>query len=100
VFARVSTYKAGDTDRLLDGFNMVTAELERIEGFSHAYFLVDRAAGKALSVTIWETEEAMTESSRQADELRKRGTEQGRGSVESVDQYEIGLTAGTPSTVA
>jgi heme-degrading monooxygenase HmoA len=99
MFARVSSYHAGDADRLLDGFNMVTAELERIDGFSHAYFLVDRATGKAMSVTIWHSEEAMNESSRQADELRKRGTEAGRGSIESVEQYEIGLTVGTPSQV-
>jgi hypothetical protein len=42
MFARVSTYRAADADRLSEGFRSVTGPLDRMDGFSHAYFLVDR----------------------------------------------------------
>jgi heme-degrading monooxygenase HmoA len=91
MFARVSTYR-GDGDRLLQGFADVTGPLEAIEGFSHAYFMVDRESGKGLSITVWETEEALNASAAKADELRSRGAEAGGATIESVEHYEIGMT--------
>jgi heme-degrading monooxygenase HmoA len=55
----------------------------------------DRASGKVMSITIWDSEEALNASMSQADELRKRaasGTE-----IQSVQHYEIPLTVGTPT---
>jgi heme-degrading monooxygenase HmoA len=98
MFARVSAYTAADAEKLLEGFRTLTGPLEQIDGFSHAYFLIDRASGKALSITIWESEQALSASAAKADELRKQGTTSGGGSVESVENYEIGLTVGTPRT--
>jgi heme-degrading monooxygenase HmoA len=98
MFARVSTYRAADADKLLEGFEGVTEPLEQMDGFSHAYFMVDRENGKGLSITVWESEQALSASVAKADELRKQGTETGGGSIESVDSYEIGLTVGTPTT--
>lgn len=93
--ARVSTYKAsGGGDQMVEGFRSVKDALEHMDGFSHAYFLVDRERDKAISITIWESEQALADSARQADELRKRGVEAGRGSVESVAHFEIAMTAG------
>lgn len=98
MFARVSTYSASDADKMLEGFESVTEPLEQMDGFSHAYFMIDRAGGKAMSVTIWESEQALSASVARADELRKQGTETGGGSIESVQHYEIGLTVGSPTT--
>jgi heme-degrading monooxygenase HmoA len=97
VFARVSTYR-GDGDRLLAGFADVSELLEAIDGFSHAYFMVDRENGKGLSVTIWNTEEALNASATQADELRSRGAAAGGAEIVSVEHYEIGQTIGMPTT--
>jgi heme-degrading monooxygenase HmoA len=91
MFARVSTYR-GDGDRLLQGFAEVTGPLEAIDGFSRAYFMVDRESGKGMSITVWESEEALNASAAKADELRSRGAEAGGGTIESVEHYEIGLT--------
>ena len=91
MFARVSTYR-GDGGRLLQGFAEVTGPLETIDGFSRAYFMVDRASGKGMSITVWESEEALNASAAKADELRSRGAEAGGATIESVDHYEIGLT--------
>ena len=81
----------------MEGFESVTEQLEQIEGFSHAYFMVDRESGKAVSITIWESEDALTASSSKADELRKQGTQSTGTSIKSVDHYEIGQIVGTPS---
>ena len=94
MFARVSTYRTTDADQLLEGFQSVTGALEEIDGFSRGYFLVDRSEGTAISITLWDSEEAMTASAAQADELRKTGTDTGGGSIESVEEYEVGLTVG------
>lgn len=95
--ARVSTYQASDPDRLVEGFRSVTDSLEGIEGFSHAYFMVDRESGKAMSITIWDSEQALTASMSKADELRKQGTSPSGTAIHSVQHYEIPLTVGSPT---
>lgn len=95
--ARVSTYQTDDPEGLASGFARVTQDLEQVEGFSHGYFLVDRATGKGASITIWQTEDALQASSAKADELRARGTDPSGSSIVSVDSYEIIQTAGSPS---
>jgi heme-degrading monooxygenase HmoA len=97
MFARVSTYR-GDGNRLLEGFADVSEPLKTIDGFSHAYFMVDRESGMGMSITIWSSEEALLASVARADELRSRGAAAGGAEIESVQQYEIGMTVGTPRT--
>jgi heme-degrading monooxygenase HmoA len=92
--ARVSTYQASDPDGLVDGFRSVTDSLEGIDGFSHAYFMVDAASGKAMSITIWDSEDALNASAHKANELRKQGTAPSGTAVESVQHYEIPLRIG------
>jgi heme-degrading monooxygenase HmoA len=96
VHARLSTYEAEDPEGLITGFEAVTGELEQVEGFSHAYFLVDRGSGRAASITIWESEDALNQSVAKADELRKKGTEPSGASINSVEHFEIVQTAGSP----
>ena len=103
--ARVSTYSSAtidpaDAERLVEEFRSVIAPLEEMDGFSHAYFLVDRASGKAMSITIWESEDALVASSAKADEIRKAATERGGGSIASVEHFEVATTAGSRSGVA
>lgn len=93
--ARVSTYQANDPEALLDGFRSVTGELEQVDGFSHAMFLVDRESGKAMSITVWDTEDALNASVEKAKDLRQRGTQPSGTSIESVQHYEVPITAGT-----
>jgi len=101
MFARVSTYRAGDAEKLLAGFDNAIDPLEQIDGFSHAYFLIDRESGRAMSITVWKTEEALNASVAKADELRSKAAGEGGGSIQSVDHYEIALTAGeVPAGVA
>ena len=91
--ARVSTY-TGEAAALIDGFQTATEPLENIEGFSQAYFLIDRPNNRGMSITIWESEDALLASAARADELRKGATEPSGSTIESVEHYEIALTAG------
>jgi len=97
MFARVSTHRGGG-DRRLEGFANVSQPLEAIDGFSHAYFMVDRESGKGMSITIWTSEEALLASVAKADELRRQRAEASEAEIESVQHYEIGMTVGTPTT--
>lgn len=94
MFARVSTYSGADSDRLREGFERVTQPLEQIDGFSHAYFLIDRSSGKAMSITLWETEDALRASAAKADELRQQGADAGGAAIDSVESYEVALELG------
>ncbi len=91
--ARVSTYE-GQADELVKGFDSVTAPLEELDGFSKAYFLVDRAGGRGMSITLWESEEALDASVERANQMREQATDQAGASIQSVDHFEVALTAG------
>jgi heme-degrading monooxygenase HmoA len=95
--ARVSTYQASDPEGLVEGFRSVSDMLEGTDGFSHAYMMVDRDSGKAMTITIWDSEAAMTTSVSGADEMRKRATQPSGATIESVQHYEIPMVVGTPA---
>jgi heme-degrading monooxygenase HmoA len=97
MFARVSAYHADeDTDRLLESFQDTIGPLQQVEGFSHAYFLVDRDTGNAVALTIWESEDAMAASEAGGEERRRHRSEAGAATVESVDHYHVSLLAVAP----
>ena len=54
-------------------------------------------SGKAMSITIWDSEAALMTSVSQADELRKRATQPSATTIESVQHYEIPMIVGTPA---
>lgn len=91
MFARVSTY-TGETDELVRGFESARDDLAQIDGFAQAYFCVDRSSGKGLTITLWETEQALQASAEQADRLRARATEPSGATIDSVQHYEVALT--------
>lgn len=68
-------------------------ELERMEGFSNAYFCVDRGSGKGLSMTLWETEAALEASAERARQLRSQAIQPSGATTDSVTHYEVVLTA-------
>lgn len=66
-------------------------ELENIEGYVGISLLVDRESGRCIITTAWETEDAMRASADKAKELRSQATERFEGSVEKVEEWEIGV---------
>jgi heme-degrading monooxygenase HmoA len=88
VHARVSSYE-GDLDRLVEGFRRQTDLVRRLDGFARAYLLVDRAGGRALTVTLWDSEEALEASASRAAHLREEASEAAEATIGSVDSYEL-----------
>ena len=91
MFARVSTYQfpADQADQGVEAFNRAVEPLRQMSGVKSAYFLLDRASGKALSITLWESEEALTASEQAADRLRSDAAGSAGGTVQGVERYEV-----------
>lgn len=94
MFARVSTYRAPDPEQFVTSFEGTREPLTAMDGFADAYVLVDRAGGKAMTITLWESEEALSASVARADELRRQAADTGGGSIEAVEHYEVALHIG------
>jgi heme-degrading monooxygenase HmoA len=56
------------------------------------YILVDRESGNALSLTLWESRDAMEASEQQADSSRQDAARSSGGSVAKVERYEVALS--------
>jgi hypothetical protein len=68
------------------------ATLKATPGFAAAYFCIDPSSGKGLSVTLWETEDALRTS--EASILRLSETEGARvPNPSSVETFEVRYTA-------
>jgi heme-degrading monooxygenase HmoA len=92
MFARVSTYQ-GPPEQLDQGINhareRILPAVRNIAGFSGVFFLADREIGKALTVTLWESEQAMQASEEEANRLRRESAEAAGERVEAVERYEV-----------
>ena len=86
--ARVSTYE-GDVDRLIEGFERQVDLVRGLDGFAHAYLLVDRAGGRAMIVALWDSAEALDATASRAAHLREEASEVAAATVGSVDSYEV-----------
>jgi heme-degrading monooxygenase HmoA len=62
----------------------------RDNGGKAAYLLLDRQTGKALAVTLWETQEALRASEELANALRAQAAEEMHAmSAPRVERYEV-----------
>jgi heme-degrading monooxygenase HmoA len=61
----------------------------QLEGFRGVLSLTDRANGRGLTVTLWETEEAMQASEEAANRLRDEAARAFGGTIVGVDRYEV-----------
>ena len=86
--ARVSRYK-GDVAELRTGFEAIYEELEGLDGFVQAVFLVDPAQRRAVSMTIWESRDAMDATEQRAHEMRTRATHPVDVTIEGVGHFEV-----------
>ena len=95
MFARVSTYQ-GDPGQIDQGLaydlENILPKVNQIDGFEGLYYLVDRESGKALSMTLWESEEAMRASEEEANQLRTESAESASATVEDVQRYEVAIS--------
>ncbi len=104
MFANVSTYQ-GPPDKIDEGLRYaqenIVPSLQEVEGFEGVYLLVDRQSGKVLTITLWESEEALRASEEETTQLRSehRGqwdqvptAEAGGQEVAGVERYEVAIS--------
>ncbi len=90
MFARVSTFQGtpGQEDKALAG--PPPPEVQQMAGFRGAYTLFNRKSGKAMLITLWDTEEAMQASAEVAKQVRARTVQETGGTAPAqVETYEI-----------
>jgi heme-degrading monooxygenase HmoA len=93
--ARVNTLQM-DPQRIDDATRQLEEEdipkFREIDGFRGLTLLADRASGKVIATTYWDSEEQMRNSEDAVKEARKRAAETGGASADpQVEQFEVAV---------
>jgi heme-degrading monooxygenase HmoA len=92
MFARMSTLQ-GPPDQLDDGIKalheQVVPAAKEIRGFKGILGLADRATGKMVAITLWDSEDALRESEGAANKLRSDTSSAGGAEIVSVERFEV-----------
>jgi hypothetical protein len=91
VFARTSTWTGSPEalDKWDAGVDTVRPFVASLDGNAGAFFFIDRASGRALTLTLWETEEAAIASDAFADQSRARTIAATGVDLVERGQYEV-----------
>jgi heme-degrading monooxygenase HmoA len=94
MYARVTSI-AGSPDEIeagISNFRENVAPFTHRDGGKGSLFLVDRETGAIMSVTLWESEDAMTASEQRANSLRAQAAATGKSSeTPVVGRYEVAV---------
>ena len=90
MWARVSTYQfpSENVDRTVDRFNEALGSLAE-PGLKRAELLVDRTSGKGMTITVWESEDALQASVEAANRIRSGAADAAGASILDVQHYEL-----------
>lgn len=91
MWARVTRYQfpAAAVDRVIDQFNAAAEAISAESGLKRVDVLVSRKSGAGISISVWESVEAMKASEDAADRLRQEIALELIGWVQSVEEYEL-----------
>jgi heme-degrading monooxygenase HmoA len=91
MWARVSTYvfPEADVEKAAQQLDQAAAAFAGQPGLERGYVLLNRRSGAALTITVWESEEAMKASEEVAERLRGQVTLEALGWVDRVNEYEL-----------
>jgi serine phosphatase RsbU (regulator of sigma subunit) len=95
VFARIVTYTQADPSpgRIEEGLRRTRERLpgiRELDGIEGAYFFVDRNSGKAIFISLWESEEAMQRSDEVMGPFRAEISGTFAANRVDVEYYEVG----------
>ncbi|MFJ3584643.1 hypothetical protein ACIPPS_20785 [Streptomyces sp. NPDC090127] len=99
MFARLSTYQGSPVPPegdLTARSEAVVKLVEHLPGFRGAYYLVDRATGRARTLTLWEDEATMVGSEEEAAQVRAESSQREGQRVVSVDHFEVAFVRLVP----
>jgi heme-degrading monooxygenase HmoA len=92
MFARVSTLQ-GPPGQIDEGIKAVQEQVipaaKKMSGFKGMLALADRASGKMVGITLWESEDALRESEQAADQIRSDTADASGGDIVSVERFEV-----------
>jgi hypothetical protein len=92
MFARVtSSQVTPDRVEAMVGYvqSTLVPAVKQIPGVKASYFLADRQSGKGMTVTIYESADAMRAADERARQLRAGATQDVGGDIENVQHYEV-----------
>ena len=96
MYARVTTFRGspGASEEALEqGLRMLKEQVvpaaQAVSGYKGVVAVGDRATGKAITLTLWESEGAMRESEAAANRLREDAARAMSEAIESVERYEL-----------
>ena len=91
MFARTSVWTGSPEalDKWDAGVALLRPFVAGLEGNAGAFFFIDHAAGRALTLTLWETEAAALASDQFADQSRARTVAATGVSLLERGQYEV-----------
>ena len=97
MFARIVTYTQADPSpsRIEQGLRRTWERLpgiRELDGIEGAYFFVDRQSGKAIFISLWESEEAMQKSDEVMGPFRAMMSRTFAANRVDVEYYEVGET--------
>src|SRR5215204_2835815 len=96
MFARITTLYTADPSpywepELFHGLMVRAQEVMRqMNGYEGSYFFIDRQSGKAIFISLWESEEAMQSTEEALRPLRKEMAEGLSGNIVDVEHFEVG----------
>jgi heme-degrading monooxygenase HmoA len=92
VHARV-THLEGSPDRTDQGIKMIEEQIipeaKKLPGFKGGYWCMDRETGKGMSITLWESLEALRATEQTAGQLRESARQEMDAPEMQVSVYEV-----------
>jgi heme-degrading monooxygenase HmoA len=96
MFARIATYTTQPSPYEIEqgirrAREKALPRMSQLEGYEGTYFFVDRQRGKAISISLWESEEAMHRSEEVARTLRDEIAGGLATNMVDVEHYEVAI---------
>lgn len=96
MYARLSTYQGpeGLTDAQLEEVTQevqqrILPKVRTLAGFKGVLNLVEQSTGKSVSITLWESAEAMAATEADANTIRDEATDIAQEQTLSVERYQV-----------
>jgi len=78
------------TDAAVDNMRAnILPRVYEMDGNRGAIFLMDRETGKSISITLWESADAMRASEEKANQVRGDAAQTTSGNVGNVERFEV-----------
>ena len=102
MFARVTTYvlEEGRASESVAVFEPAIEHIRTLDGLVDAFFLVERDGRHAITMTLWDSLDAMERSRVAASSARTDAAQEAGAEVTSTYELEVGIHAGIAPAVA